>query len=50
MHNALKLFNIINTLCIPELNIDGEIQKASNSTFGYCSGEGKNCPILLIHY
>ena len=31
-------------------HIDGEIPKASNSTFGNCSGEGKNCPILLIHY
>ena len=30
--------------------IDGEIPKTSNSTFGKCSGEGKNCPILLIHY
>ena len=31
-------------------NFDGEIPKTSNSTFGNCSGEGKNCPILLIHY
>ena len=31
-------------------HFDGEIPKASNSTFGNCSGEGKNCPILLIHY
>ena len=31
-------------------HIDGEIPKASNSTFGNCSGEGKNCPILLIPY
>ena len=30
--------------------IDGEIPKTSNSTFGNCSGEGKNCPILLTHY
>ena len=25
--------------------IDGEIPKTSNSTFGNCSGEGKNCPM-----
>ena len=31
-------------------HFDGEIPKTSNSTFGNCSGEGKNCPILLIHY
>ena len=41
----------INTLkCIYDIHIDGEIPKASNSTFGNCSGEGKDCPILLIHY
>ena len=28
-------------------HIDGEIPKACNSTFGNCSGEGKNCPIFL---
>ena len=28
-------------------HIDGEIPKASNSTFGNCSGEGKNCPIHI---
>ena len=33
-----------------EMHVDGEIPKTSNSTFGNCSGEGKNCPILLIHY
>ena len=27
------------------MHIDGEIPKTSNSTFGNCSGEGKNCPI-----
>ena len=39
----LLLFNV-------RVYIDGEIPKTSNSTFGNCSGEGKNCPILLIHY
>ena len=36
--------------CLKIIYIDGEIPKASNSIFGNCSGEGKNCPILLIHY
>ena len=31
---------------LTNFHIDGEIPKASNSTFGNCSGEGKNCPIL----
>ena len=41
---------VVGTFLMCFIYIDGEIPKTSNSTFGNCSGEGKNCPILLIHY
>ena len=33
--------------CMSSKYSDGEIPKASNSTFGNCSGEGKNCPYII---
>ena len=46
----LNMIIIIKNVIWSVIDIDGEIPKTSNSTFGNCSGEGKNCPILLIHY